>query len=465
MFEESGFVGSRPVRVLLAAIVSAVLVVSYAPGAKGQSEPAVDQDASGADYVAGELLVTYDSGVVSEAAKSLPEEADGQVSQTLTEVDAQVVAFPEIKEASSGDEREDELARKKQQLEEDPAVASVDYNYLREAFFVPDDPRFGDQYGLRKINAPAAWNTTRGNSKVRIAIVDTGIDNKHPDLRGKIVAQRSFVGSTTSPSGQDNAGHGTAVAGVAAATTDNGRGVAGACPKCSLMAAKVGNSLDRITVADEVEGINWAVNNGADVINLSLGGPGSVNVEENAINRAWNRGIVVVAAAGNESTSEPSYPAAYPRAISVVATNARDRKADFSNFGRTVDLAAPGENIVTTDASGSGGFARGDYASVDGTSFSSPMVAGTAGLLDAQGRSASGIRKRLQSTAKDLGPNGKDTKYGSGRIDAAAAVKREQQTNDTTNSGDRARGEDPFDVFRTGKFPFEELSKGFPFES
>ena len=424
MFEAMGSGSSRPVSVLLAAVLAAVLVASYAGGAEGQPAPAVDSDSQGADYVAGELLVTYDSDLSPDAAASVPEEVDGEVSQTLDAVDALVVSFPEVKDASSGEVREDDLARKKRLLEEDPAVVSVDYNYLRSVFFVPDDPKFDEQYGLKNINAPAAWDTTLGDPKVRIAVVDTGIDVDHPDLQGKVVAQKSFVGSNTSASGDDNAGHGTAVAGVAAATTDNATGVAASCPDCSLMSAKVGNSLDRITVADEVQGINWAVNNGADVVNLSFGGPGDPDVERNAVNRAARKGVVVVAAAGNDNTSDRNYPAAYRRAISVVATDASDEKADFSSFGRTVDVAAPGVDIVTTDIAGSGGFERGDYSSIDGTSFSSPMVAGVAGLLDAQGRSVADVRKRLQTTAKDLGPDGKDTRYGHGLIDAAAAVKR-----------------------------------------
>ena len=464
--------GNRPVQVLLVAVATALMSLWFAADAQGQATQKVDEDASGADYVAGELLVTYESGLSSEAAETLPEKAGGRVSQSLTEVDTQVVTFPEIEGEASGETREQSLERKKKALEADPAVASVDYNYLRQAFFIPDDPRFDNQYGLAKIKAPAAWNTTQGNRKVRIAIVDTGIDNNHPDLGSKIVAQRSFVGATTSPSGQDNAGHGTAVAGVAAAVTDNGRGVAGTCPNCSLMAAKISNSTDAIAVADEIQGINWATNNGADVINLSLGGPGAIEAEERAVNRAWNNGIVVVAAAGNAGTQEPNYPAAYRRSISVVATDRRDRKAGFSSFGRTVDVSAPGVNITTTDIVGPGGFAGGDYSSVDGTSFSSPMVAGVAGLLDAQGRTAPGIRKRLQSTATDLGSDGRDNRYGHGRINAAAAVKR-GRTNvpdkpkpdrPKPNSKDRPREEDLLDIFESDEFPFGVLPKGFPFD-
>ena len=467
MFESITFAGRRSIKLLLVAVLTALATLWLATDAQGRAEPKVDEDANGVEYIAGELLVTYESDLSSDAAKSLPKKAKGEVSQSLNDVDTQVVTFPEIEGETSSGAREKSLERKKNALEADPAVASVDYNYLRPALFNPNDPSFDRQYGLNKIRAPRAWNTTQGNGKARIAIVDTGIDNNHPDLKSKIVAQKSFVGSTTSSSAQDRAGHGTSVAGVAAAVTDNGRGVAGTCPKCRLMAAKVGDSTDRITVEDEIQGINWAANNGADVINLSLGGFGSVAAEERAINRAWNKNVVVVAAAGNESTSRPSYPAAYRRSISVVATNQRDRKAGFSNYGNTVDVAAPGVSIFTTDITGRGGFSRGSYVSLDGTSFSSPMAAGVAGLLDAQGRSAPEIRRRLQSTAKDLGPNGRDNLYGHGLVNAAAAVRR----GSTNNSNGPTGGTDdsPQEVSLLGstesdEFPFGILSEDFPFD-
>lgn len=480
MLDPTRFVTNRTIPTLLAAILGALVLLFYAAGAQGQAAPAVDQDSQGADYVAGELLVTYESGLSSEAAEDLPEESGGRVSQTLGELNTQVVSFPEVQEEAASETREQALERKKRELEGDPSVASVDYNYIRQAFFTPDDPRFDDQYGLDKIKAPTAWNTTKGDRKVRIAIVDTGIDTNHPDLKSKIVAQRSFAGPTESPSGRDTAGHGTAVAGVASAITDNGAGVAGACPNCALMAAKISNSTDAIAVADEVQGINWARKNGADVINLSLGGPGAVDVEQEAVNRAWKAGVVVVAAAGNAGSREPNYPAAYRRSISVVATDARDRKAGFSSFGGTVDVAAPGVDITTTDIVGPGGFAGGGYASVDGTSFSSPMTAGAAGLLAAQGRTAPEIRKRLQSTATDLGVDGKDSVYGHGRINAAAAIKSGQTNNpdkpnadkpnadkpkpDKPNSNDGPREEDLFDIFESDEFPFGVLPKDFPFD-
>lgn len=213
------------------------------------------------------------------------------------------------------------------------------------------------------------------------------------------------------------AGHGTHVAGVIAAQTGNGIGIAGGCPSCRLLVAKTDGFLfGLMTDASIAEGINWSVNSGAKVINLSLGGPQRSTVLKNAIDRATSRGVVVVAAAGNEGTSTKSYPAAYKNVIAVAATGKRDERAGFSSFGDWVDVAAPGVDILSTYPGG--------YRSLDGTSFSSPHVAALAGLLSSQGRSRPEIHRRILTTAVDRGPTGRDPFYGEGRINAAAAVRK-----------------------------------------
>ena len=168
-----------------------------------------------------------------------------------------------------------------------------------------------------------------------------------------------------------------------------------------------------------VQGIYWSVDNGAKAINLSLGSYSPSRIEEHAVNYAWQHGVVVVAAAGNEDTDRPSYPAAYDKVISVAATNGADARADFSNYGTTVDVAAPGVNILSTVPVST---VPSGYVAWQGTSMASPHVAGLAGLLAAQGRSAPEIRKRIEKTAVDLGADGKDKYFGWGRIDAQRAV-------------------------------------------
>lgn len=362
--------------------------------------------------MAGELLVTYEAGT-GNVLDSVDGAATAEVKNDLPDINAQLIEFPEVKGEAAKDIREDILAETKRELENDPDVKSVEYNYVYEFSFTPNDSRFGAQYGLKQPRFPRAWDTVRGKG-VKIAVVDSGIAGNHPDLRRKIAAQRDFLDNDRRA--EDPVGHGTHVAGVAAAQTNNGKGVAGGCPSCKLLIAKAGDQF-RLSTANIARGINWSVNRGAKVINLSLGGPQNSRVLKNAVDRAANRGVVVVAAAGNEDSSAKIYPAAYKSVLAVTATNRSDKRARFSSFGSWVDVAAPGVDILST-------YTGGKYRRFDGTSFSSPHVAALAGLLADQGRGRSNIRDRIQKTAVDKGQNGRDKFYGAGRINAAAAVRR-----------------------------------------
>ncbi|HET7480788.1 MAG TPA: S8 family peptidase [Rubrobacteraceae bacterium] len=396
---------------VLIASALAALMLWPASGASADTGRVVDETGDGAAYVAGELIVTYKEDASSSVMEKLPEQVRARIEDDLPIVDAQLVEFPGLKDVSSKSEREDTLARKKRELEKDPAVEAVDYNYIRKFSLTPDDPRFGEQYGLRQIKAPSAWDRTQGNSTVRIGLVDSGIKASHPDLNGKVAAQHDF--GNGDGVAEDTVGHGTHVAGVAAAETGNGTGVAGTCPNCKLLMAKV-DRRGEIDSAAVIKGIDWAADRGAKVINLSLGAPGFVEAEARAVQYAQDHGAVVVAAAGNENSTVRSYPAAYRGVLAVAATNRSGTRASFSNKGDWIDLAAPGVNILST--------APGGYSALSGTSFSSPYVSGVAGLLASQGRGPRAISRRLTSTATDLGPDGRDPYYGAGRLDAAAAV-------------------------------------------
>lgn len=407
--------------VLAASVLSASwLLLSSAPEALGEiSQRKVDEDPRGLPYVAGELIVLYEKGEIPERPSVVNENqalegTGGEVEEEIPELNAQVLTFHKGEDEHSEGLRGEALEEEKAELEKDPRVASVDYNYLRKTSLTPNDPRFGAQYGLKRPSFPRAWDRIWGGAGTRIAVVDSGIDFKHPDLARRVAAQKDFVGAGDGKA-QDDFGHGTHVAGIAAAATGNGRGVAGACPGCRLLVAKTVGPDGTTTVADEIEGILWAANNGAKVVNLSLGGPGYVQAERDAVDYAWSKGAVVVAAAGNAATSVPDYPAGYPKAIAVTATDSRDRAASFSNRGNWVDVSAPGVDILSTT------LGRG-YGSMSGTSMSTPYVAGLAGLLASQDRSNTEIRKRILETADDLGPKGRDPRFGSGRIDAARAV-------------------------------------------
>lgn len=398
------------------AVAIALVLVWLSPDARGATTtPRVDEDRRGSPYAAGELLVTYEPGASEQRVDEVVEASEASVEEEMPTSDAQLLSFPAVKHEQRGFFREEKLKRAKEALQRVPGVEHVDYNYLRLPDYTADDPAFEDglQRDLNAIKAPAAWNRTLGVG-ARVAVVDTGIDGDHPDLDGKIVAQKDLVNNDVVAE-DDRAGHGTHVAGTVGAETNNGLGVAAVCPGCKLLVAKSGNSTV-LYDSDIVQGIYWSVDNRAKAINLSLGSEGNSRILEHAVNYAWNHGVVVVAAAGNENTSRPSYPAAYRNVISVSATDQLDRKARFSNYGK-IDVAAPGVSILST-------VPGGRYNIKAGTSMASPHVAALAGLLAAQDRSAPEIRRRIQSTATDLGPEGKDKYFGWGLIDVNKAVRR-----------------------------------------
>lgn len=382
----------------------------------GQSpEQETSEDQPGAPYAAGELLVTY--GKEPEASSKderVREEVGARVEEEVAKLDAQLLTFPEIKEERSENAREENLKRKKMELEEDPRVEHVDYNYARKTLNRPKDPEFSRQWGLRKAGFPRAWERTKGRG-VEIAILDGGIDARHPDLRGKIVAQRDFV-DEDGVAEDSSFGHGTHVAGIAAASTSNGEGIAGGCPGCGILVGKVveyGEGYD----SDIAEGIVWAVDEGAEVVNLSLGAPMQSNLLEEAIAYAKSKDVLVVAAAGNFAPfgNPKIYPAAYSDAMAVAATNVKDERDSYSSYGNWVDVAAPGVRIYST-------LPKGKYGYDSGTSMAAPHVSALAGMLIAEGLQSAKARTKIEGTAVDLGKKGKDPRFGHGRIDATAAT-------------------------------------------
>ena len=256
-------------------------------------------------------------------------------------------------------------------------VRSVGVAHERWLSEEPADPRFSDQRSyLDAIRATTAWGRpAHGSSTVRIGIIDSGVDISHPDLAGKIVGTYNAVDRTSDV--RDLVGHGTGVASIAAAATGNGIGISGAGYDSSILAAKVADRSGRIFTDDLAAGIVWAVDSGAKVINLSLGGPSSDRLERDAIAYAQRHDVLVVAAAGNDATRTKQYPAALPDVLSVGAS-ATDgsTRAPFSSYGSWVDVAAPGRGLLV--AAPGGGYDR-----ADGTSFSSPLVAGEVALLEA----------------------------------------------------------------------------------
>ncbi len=280
---------------------------------------------------------------------------------------------------------------------------------------VPNDAYFTSQWHLATIQAPSAWDFSVGSSAQPIAIVDSGIDAAHPDLAPRIMAGWNFLSGNTDT--HDQTGHGSAVAGTAAAATNNLTGVAGVTWANPIMPLVVVDSTGYASYSNIASAITYAADHGARIINISIAGSSASSALQSAVNYAWNKGSVVFAAAGNSGNSTLNYPAACDNVVAVSATEVTETLASFSNYGSWIDLSAPGNNILTTTNGGG-------YGSWWGTSFASPIAAGVGALALAArpSLSASALVSLLESNADDLGVTGFDPSFGWGRVNAYRAV-------------------------------------------
>lgn len=306
------------------------------------------------------------------------------------------------------------LNEKIKQVQGLSGVAFVEPNdSVQAADVIPNDPGWSLQYGLTAIRAPQGWSISSGSSAVTIAVLDSGVDLGHADLAGKIVAGYDFVNNDAVP--QDDYGHGTHVAGIAAALGNNGTDVAGVSWGARIMPLKVLDSFGGGSYANVAAAIVWAADHGAQVINLSLGGVNPSGTLQAAVLYAYNKGLLLVAASGNNGGSQVLYPARYPEVMAVGATNAANQPALFSNHGSEVDIAAPGENIYSLWPGGT--FTQ------SGTSMSAPFVSGLAAILFSFTDNASVVRNAIESTALDVGPVGADPFSGAGLIQMDSATR------------------------------------------
>lgn len=323
-----------------------------------------------------------------------------------------------------------------------PEVENVEFNYKMEAFLVPNDNYYLDQWALNNtgqavsqngnnvgtpgsdVDAERAWNITTGNPNVVIAILDTGIDLDHPDLASELVSGYDFVDNDTNAN--DGNMHGTACGSIAAGTTNNGIGVAGVCWDCSLMPVKVLSDQGFGDFDDIINGVIWASDNGANIISMSLGGGGYNSSFDNAVSYAHENGTMVIAASGNDNGSI-SYPAAYEDCVSVGAMSpCNERKSPSScdgenfwgsNYGNGLDFVAPGVRIHSATI---GGYTT----TFNGTSSACPHAAGVAGLIYSMAPELSpdDVRSAMHATSVDIGSPGYDTQTGWGKVNAFNAV-------------------------------------------
>ncbi len=339
-----------------------------------------------------------------------------------------------------------------------PEVEWAEPNYLVYKTAVPSDTRYSEQWGNVNINLEAAWDKRTESRSITAAVIDTGIIPDHPDLKDNLLQGADFVGGNqidspenynmtdndpTDETTKSNYGsHGTHVSGIIGAVGNNRLGTAGVNWKVNLLPVRVLGSTGYGENWDVAEGIYYAVDRGADVINLSLGAPSASSLVHAAVKYADNAGVIVVAAAGNGGSDqigdgEMIYPARYEETIAVGALGVDNRPADYSNYGPDLDISAPGGNyrgiqeelILSTWGYYDNGRTYSGYTYMQGTSMAAPYVSGAAALLLADGVSPSKVKARLTSTAVDLGDLGKDDYYGHGLLDVYGALLNKKLEN------------------------------------
>ncbi len=392
-------------------------------GAREDNGSAADPLSASAEDLTGEIAVDFDDAISADELASI-EQRYG-----LSPNSAYGAYHDHIELAAVPSDREDAVL---EALSHEPGVAHAERMDVYRASFVPDDPLYKDQWHMTRVGAESAWEYGCGRG-VTVAVIDTGVAcfDKGPFSRGSDLAGTRCEGGynfvNDSEDAFDDQGHGTHVAGTVAQTTNNGRGTAGLAFCATLMPVKVLNRFGWGTLADVAEGIRYAADHGAQVINLSLGGPGKSRILEDAVRYAQKRGSLVVAAAGNSGRSV-GYPAAYDGVLAVSATDSNDSIAWFSSRGPEVGIAAPGVGVTQQTICQAGRNKCELFGKLSGTSMASPHVAGSAALVMGLGvTDASSVQQalsataRLESSAAETAASHQPELYGAGIVDAGAA--------------------------------------------
>ena len=387
--------------------VLAFFIIFLAPLFLGGLNPSWSND-DNEKYIGDELLIQHKVGVTNKRVAEIVGAAGGSIISEISQIRVKQIKVPAHA-----------LEKAKEALSRNPNINFVENNFLAEGVVTPNDSYYTSQWHLPKISAPQGWDISTGCTSVAVAIIDSGVDPAHPDLSNKLLPGFNFLNDNADT--HDVLGHGTAVAGSAAAIGNNSLGVSGVSWTNPIMPLVVLNSSNYASYYDIAQAITYAADKGAKIMNISIAGSSSSSTLQNAVNYAWNKGAVIFAAAANYSTSRPYYPAACTNVVAVSATTSSDTLASFSNYGDWIDIAAPGVSILTTKNGGS-------YSSWSGTSFSSPIAAGLGALIMSANSTLTNAQvvEILKRNADDLGAQGFDPYFGYGRINvyrSLAAVK------------------------------------------
>lgn len=378
-------------------------VTSMLASKKQQAVKQVKMQTGGNEWISTDTIIVKHSGL----AKTVHSKIGSKVIRSIPSLGYDVI---QLKKGQSFTEAVAYYAKQK-------GVKSVSPSYKYQSFSNAADPNKKDMYHLNLLQIDKAL-ALAGNHEVKVAVIDSGVDYKHPDLQTQVVPPHNAAAPANSTFPDP---HGTHVAGIIGATKDNGIGGHGVFPNAKILPIDVFNGKQTANDFVIAQGILYAIEQKADVINMSLGGYGASPLMEDAVKKALDKGITIVAAAGNESTDYYSFPASFEGVISVGSTNERNQLSSFSNYGPSVDLVAPGEDIFSTVYDGKKG---SSFATFSGTSMASPVVAGVAALLKSKHPDLKPheIEAILEITAKDLGDRGYDLTYGHGLVDPVKAL-------------------------------------------
>lgn len=348
------------------------------------------------------IVVQYKPGVDTDSLAKTYEDHAAVEESEITKLRADVVKVPPP--------LEDDLIKK---LEQDPRVETVERDQVATIDATPNDQYYSKQWAWPKMSVDKLWDTSTGSESIIIAEIDSGVAAGHEDLKGRFITGYDFVNNDNDPT--DDNGHGTAVAGILGATTNNGIGVAGACWKCKIMPLK-GIGSDGTGVTSTLsKAITYAVDHGASLISMSISSEGESSVLKSAVDYAASKGVQMITSAGNTGVSTPRYPASYSSVISVANTDQNDVLSKSSTYGQTVAVAAPGQEFATTDWKTPNG-----YTYWSGTSFSTPATAGTYAVLKSAFPKAT-VAELREAITKNV-DTCCDGKIAGGRVNATKAL-------------------------------------------